>query len=114
MKVFETGTKSRPFPHALVVGLDRHPRSVSRTMSKTKILKRTAMKPFTKYVNLQHVMPTRYATDMDVKSVVTVPGVKGEKKSPTHVEVKKMFEDRYLSGTKPGSGSAWFFEKLRF
>jgi len=36
-------------------------------------LKRTNIKPFVKYVNLNHLMPTRYsvaAADLDLKDVV--------------------------------------------
>merc|ERR1711959_269654 len=33
---------------------------VTRSMSKEKIQKRTKMKPFLKYVNYTHLMPTRY------------------------------------------------------
>ena len=83
-------------------------------MSQKKILQRIKTKPFTKYINLQHVMPTRYSVDFDIKSIVNVGSVKKESKRETHVAVKNMLEDRYLSGTKPGTGSAWFFEKLRF
>jgi len=36
-------------------------------MSKRKILKRSRVKPFLKYANMQHLMPTRYVVDIDVK-----------------------------------------------
>ena len=60
VKSFDEGNKERKFPHALVAGIERYPRLVNKKMSKKKIEKRTNIKPFIKYVNLNHVMPTRY------------------------------------------------------
>ncbi|CAJ1428065.1 unnamed protein product [Effrenium voratum] len=60
VKAFDDGTKHRPFGHCLVAGVDRAPLKVTRKMSKKKITKRTKVKPFVKYVNYNHVMPTRY------------------------------------------------------
>ncbi len=42
-------------------------------MGKKKILKRTTVKPFVKYVNLNHIMPTRYMVsgEVDFKNIVT-------------------------------------------
>jgi large subunit ribosomal protein L27e len=42
-------------------------------MGKKKILKRTTVKPFVKYVNLNHIMPTRYLVsgEVDFKNIVT-------------------------------------------
>ncbi|CAE8742184.1 unnamed protein product [Polarella glacialis] len=45
-KVFDDGSKSRPFGHCLVAGVDRAPLKVTRKMSKKKISKRTRVKPF--------------------------------------------------------------------
>ena len=115
VKSFEEGAKGRRFSHVLVAGIERYPRKVTKSMSKKKILKKSKVKPFLKYVNLQHVMPTRYAVDIDLKNAVKVGELKqDEKKTETKKEVKKLFEEKYLAGNKPGSGNAWFFEKLRF
>ena len=42
-------------------------------MGKNKILKRTCVKPFVRYVNLNHVMPTRYMVsgEIDFKNIVS-------------------------------------------
>jgi large subunit ribosomal protein L27e len=42
-------------------------------MGKKKIQKRTTVKPFVKYVNYNHIMPTRYlvSNEVDFKSIVT-------------------------------------------
>jgi hypothetical protein len=47
----DNGTKSHPFPHALVAGIERYPSKVTRRMSKTKQAKKSKVKPFVKQVN---------------------------------------------------------------
>ncbi|CAN0340730.1 unnamed protein product, partial [Hapterophycus canaliculatus] len=59
VKPFDEGSDSRKFGHAIVAGIDRYPRRVTKAMSKEKIKKRTKLKPFIKYVNVNHIMPTR-------------------------------------------------------
>jgi hypothetical protein len=58
------------FPHLLVVGIARNPRQVKRSINKKKFIKKTGVKPFVKYVNQNHVMPTRFvANDFDFKEL---------------------------------------------
>mmetsp|Transcript_3688 Transcript_3688/g.7891 ORF Transcript_3688/g.7891 Transcript_3688/m.7891 type:complete len:157 (-) Transcript_3688:76-546(-) len=115
VKAYDEGSKERPFPHALVAGIDRYPLKVAKAMSKAKILKRSAIKPFVKHINYQHLMPTRYQVDIEVKQVV-IPG--SLKKLDTRVEtrkdVKKLFQQRYLERGKNTLGVQYFFKKLRF
>lgn len=115
VKMFEDGSKSRKFPHALVAGIERYPRKVTKSMSKKQILKKVKVKPFLKHINLQHLMPTRYTTDIDVKAAVKAADLKDEEvKVQTKKDIKQIFEQKYLAGSKAGSGTAYFFEKLRF
>ena len=60
VKVFEEGNGKYKFPHALVCGVAKPPRKVTRRMSEKKVNKRTTMQVFTKVINLQHFMPTRF------------------------------------------------------
>ena len=60
IKMFNEGSKSRRFGHALVAGIERAPRQVTKAMSEARIAKRIKIKPFVKYVNFNHLMPTRY------------------------------------------------------
>merc|ERR1712198_581391 len=60
VKSNDDGTQERPYEHALVTGIDRYPRKVTKSMSKKKVAKRSKLKPFVRIVNLKHVMPTRY------------------------------------------------------
>ena len=57
IKIFQ----ERKFGNALVVGISRYPRKVTRKdfANKKKFERRTTVKPFVKYVNLNHLMPTR-------------------------------------------------------
>ena len=76
VKAYDDGNAERRFAHAMVAGIDRAPRKVTRSMSKEKIQKRTKMKPFLKYVNYTHLMPTRYVVDLDLKKIVDESGLK--------------------------------------
>ena len=76
------------------------------------------VKPFIKVVNYTHLMPTRYALEVELKSIVTPDIVTGNQANPTarqnaRKEVKKIFEEKYDSSLKTGKGK-WFFQKLRF
>jgi large subunit ribosomal protein L27e len=115
VNVKEEGTKDQKFAHALVAGIDRYPRKVTRAMKEDRIKKRTQIKPFVKTVNLNHIMPTRYQlTDMDLAKTIS-EAADGEKIK----SVKKVFEDRYRkqAESKAGknkTGAQYFFKKLRF
>jgi large subunit ribosomal protein L27e len=53
-----------------VAGIARNPRQVKRTLNKKKFIKRTSLKPFVKYINQSHVLPTRFVvSDFDLKEV---------------------------------------------
>ena len=90
---------------------------VSKSMGQKKILKRSKVKPFVKFVNFNHLMPTRYSlTDLDLKTSVKPEAVRkaGDGRIEARKAVKKQFEERYLSKTKQSGGSQYFFAKLRF
>lgn len=68
VKTFDDATKEHKFGHALVAGIDRAPLKVTKSMGQKKIIKRSRVKPFIKYINYNHIMPTRYTvTDIDVR-----------------------------------------------
>merc|ERR1712137_1040653 len=102
VKTFDEGSKDREFGHCLVAGIDRAPQKVNKGMSKKKILKRSKIKPFLKYVNYQHIMPTRYmVSDIDLRTAVTAPAMKkADTKVAAKKEVKTAFEERYLNRGK--------------
>merc|ERR1712071_374421 len=102
VKTFDDGSKDREFGHCLVAGIDRNPLKVTKSMSKKKILKRSKIKPFLKYVNYNHIMPTRYTvSDIDLRTIVTPTAMKKiDSKVESRKEIKKLFEGRYLQRGK--------------
>jgi large subunit ribosomal protein L27e len=48
MKTFDDGTSEKMFGQALVAGIDRYPRRVTRRMNKAKVHKNCRIKPFVK------------------------------------------------------------------
>jgi large subunit ribosomal protein L27e len=110
VRTLEEKDKVRPYGCCLVAGIERYPKKVTMAMPKSKIAKRSKIKPFVKIVNYTHLMPTRFSLDVDLKNV-TLEKIYGEHKNrrATKRQVKKAFEDRYKTGK-----NKWFFAKLRF
>ena len=56
-----------------MVGIERYPRKVTGKMSQKRISRKSHVKPFVKFVNYNHMMPTRFVLkdDLDFKNVVT-------------------------------------------
>jgi len=116
VKTFDEATKEHKFGHALVAGIDRAPLRVTKSMGQKKILKRSRVKPFIKYVNFNHMMPTRYTvSDINLKDIVKPEALKKQDaREDTRKQIKKAFEDRYLNRGKNTGGVQYFFQKLRF
>lgn len=53
VKTFDDGTADKQFGHALVAGIDRYPRKVTKKMGTAKLKKKSKIKPFLKVSNLQ-------------------------------------------------------------
>merc|ERR1711900_55115 len=111
VKESNDGAQDRLYGHALVAGIDKYPRKVTKSMGKKKIHKRNKVRSFVKVINFNHIMPTRYSVDIAVnKEVVNKEALKdmtAKRKARAHV--KKLFEERYKTGK-----NKWFFQKLRF
>ncbi|KAM0795304.1 ribosomal L27e protein family-domain-containing protein [Usnea florida] len=107
----DSGSKTHPFPHALVAGIERYPSQITRRMSKTRQAKRSKVKPFIKTINYNHLMPTRYTMELEgLKGVVTNDTFKEvSQREDAKKTVKKALEERYTSGK-----NRWFFTPLRF
>ena len=93
-------------------------RALALTRARSRPPHASQVKPFIKMVNYTHLMPTRYALEVELKSIVTTDLVSGSSANPTarqnaRKEVKKIFEDKYNSSLKTGKNK-WFFQKLRF
>mmetsp|Transcript_7222 Transcript_7222/g.7857 ORF Transcript_7222/g.7857 Transcript_7222/m.7857 type:complete len:148 (-) Transcript_7222:83-526(-) len=122
VKAFDDGTKARPFGHCLVAGVDRPPRKVHKKMTKKKITKRTRVKPFLKYINYNHIMPTRYQVpaELGAQSLATdqqmdTPDGRVEAKK----FVKNLFQEKFVNPPadktgRPSKDVIFLRKKLRF
>lgn len=111
LKNYDEGTKDRGYGHAVVAGIQRNPRSVSKKMERKKRAKRIRIKPFVKSYNHTHLMPTRYLVETPCLSHVSAKNVVKDqsKRRKARAEVKANFQDLYKSGVH-----RWFFSKLQF
>lgn len=83
---------------------------VVKKTSQKKQARRSTVKSFIKVVNYQHMMPTRYTLDVDLKDVVTTDCVNNStKRKEANKEAKALLEEKFKSGK-----NRWFFTKLRF
>ena len=101
-----------------VAGIDRYPRKVVRAMGKAKMEKRTKIKPFVKVLNFNHLMPTRYSVDIELKKVVDENSIAQANIKDTRKTVKTLFQEKYRTQTnksdRKSAGVSYFFNKLRF
>jgi large subunit ribosomal protein L27e len=111
IKPHDDGSKSHPFGHALVAGIERYPLKVTKAHSAKKVAKRTKIKPFVKVVNYNHLMPTRYTFELDtLKTAVSTETFKEpSQREEAKKTIKKVFEEKHQAGK-----NQWFFTKLNF
>ncbi|KAJ8747802.1 hypothetical protein K2173_006963 [Erythroxylum novogranatense] len=110
VKSFDDGTRDRPYGHCLVAGIKKYPGKVIKKDSAKKTAKKSRVKCFIKLVNYQHLMPTRYTLDVDLKDVVNADVLQSrDKKVVAAKETKARLEERFKTGK-----NRWFFTKLRF
>lgn len=110
IRAFDEGTRDRPYGHCLVAGISKYPKKVIRKDSAKKTAKKSRVKAFIKTVNYNHIMPTRYTLDVDLKDVVTPDCLQSRDKKVTAAkEAKARLEERFKTGK-----NRWFFTKLRF
>eukprot|EP00741_Cyanophora_paradoxa_P020599 tig00021275_g19883.t1 len=110
VKNYDDGSSERHFGHALVAGIERYPLKVTKDMGQKRMAKRSKVKPFLRMINYNHIMPTRYSLDVDLKSVnPTEVAANPTAKQAAKKELAKVFKERYQTGK-----NKWFFTKLRF
>ncbi|KAG8365226.1 hypothetical protein BUALT_Bualt18G0082300 [Buddleja alternifolia] len=89
VKNFDDGTRDRAYGHCLVAGVAKYPSKVIRKDSAKKQAKKSRVKAFVKVVNYNHIMPTRYTLDVDLKDVVSPDAlVSRDKKVTACKEIK--------------------------
>ena len=117
VKALDEGSADKKFPHAIVCGIDVAPRKVTRTMNKKTIKRKTKVKPFIKSLNYTHILPTRYAVDIDLKKAEE----QTDDKKALKRAIRKTLEERYLDqaaaaakSERKSQGTSYFYKKLRF
>ena len=96
----DKGTNNRKFPHALVAGVERAPLKVTKKMGKKRLAKRSRVKPFSKFINFNHLLPTRYTVpDFDLSAVNSTALAEPETKKEAKKALKEEFESRYVKGS---------------
>jgi len=94
-------------------------------MSKTKIKRRSTLKPFAKIVNYNHILPTRFQVTgefaqagQELKTVVTEDKLANkESRKKLKNEIKQIFTERYNTpdtANEKQPAVDFFFKKLRF
>ena len=123
VKVFDDGTKARPFGHALVIGIEKAPLAITKRMSQRKTAKRQRVKPFVQYVNFNHIIPTRYtlpSENFDCKSWISESQMETpEGRTTAKMAFKTMIKDKFKNmpadkSGKPLKDLAFLKTKLRF
>lgn len=59
VQAYDEGSNERGYGHAVVAGIARYPRKVTKRMGKKKQARRNKIKPFVKVINYNHLMATR-------------------------------------------------------
>jgi len=111
IKQVDDGNKERPYPHAIVAGIERYPRKVTKRMGAKRLARRSKVKPFIKVVNYSHLFPTRYSLELEgLKGILSAETFKEpSQREDSKKQLKKLLEDRYTNGK-----NKWFFQPLRF
>jgi len=62
IKQLDEGTKERPYPHAIIAGIERYPRKVTKRMGAKTLAKRNKVKPF---IKVRHLNPDELGLIID-------------------------------------------------
>ncbi|PWZ02151.1 putative 60S large subunit ribosomal protein L27 [Testicularia cyperi] len=111
IKQYDDGTKDRAFPYILAAGIEKYPQKVTKRMGAKTVAKRSKVKPFVKAISYNHLMPTRYALELDglKNSVSQETFADATTRKEARSQIKQIFEEKYTSGK-----NKWFFTPLRF
>jgi large subunit ribosomal protein L27e len=95
----------------LVVGIERYPLKITNKMGVKRIAKRSRIKPFVKLINYNHLLPTRYIVDIELKNIdFSNEALKNPtRKRKIRQALRAILQERYSSGK-----NKWLFQKLRF
>ena len=120
VKQIDEGKKNRKFGHALVAGIERAPKKITKRMSQKKIDRKTKIKPFVKFVNYTHLLATRFTVkdDFDFKNIVTEESLETPEARKEAVKaLKAKLEERFRNPEGAGERQTmadFIFKRLRF
>ena len=120
IKQIDEGKKNRKFGHALVAGIERSPKKITKRMSQKKLDKKMHVKPFVKFVNYTHLLATRFTVkeDFDFKNIVTEEACETPEERKAMIKaLKAKLEERYRNPEGSGdrqSAADFIFKRLRF
>lgn len=104
----------------MVAGIARNLPQVKRADSKKKFIKKTSVKPFVKYVNQNHVLPTRFlVNDFDLKDVKDDNLKTKENREALRKTLRESFSSALRNQANPKENekaghTKFFFSRLRF
>jgi large subunit ribosomal protein L27e len=108
-------TEARKYPHAIVLGIEKYPKKLTKDMSQEVLVKRTQVRVFFKTVNFNHLLLTRHTLKDDdfwnkikIPTIVESLGDAAEKKKSVD-EVSAILRQKFLNGKH-----SWFFKPLQF
>jgi large subunit ribosomal protein L27e len=108
-------TEGRTYPHAVVLGIEKSPKPLSKSMSQEALVARTQVKVFVKTVNFNHLLLTRHLLkDEDfwakIKQDAIVRALKDPSEKKAALEaVAAVLRQKYLNNKFP-----WLFKPLQF
>ena len=141
VKPYDDGTNDRKYSHALVTGIDKYPRKVTKDMGKKTLEARNKLKPFVKVrlenrmlflksglrkfrfilfnfknpflqvIAYSHLLPTRYSVDVNFDKT----SINKESLKDPSKKRRALREAKAKLEEKHKAGkNKWFFSKLRF
>jgi large subunit ribosomal protein L27e len=105
----DTKSKERKYGTALLAGIKKYPKRVTRGMSKRRIARRSKVTVFLRIVNQKHFFATRYNLDLSKELRGKLSVADAARKSKSRSTLQKVFQARHNANT-----NRWFFQKLRF
>ena len=120
IKQIDEGKKNRKFGHALVAGIERSPKKITKRMGQKKLDRKMRLKPFVKYVNYTHLLATRFLVkeDFEFKNIVTEEALEAPEERKNMIKaLKAKLEERYRNPEGAGerqSAADFVFKRLRF
>jgi large subunit ribosomal protein L27e len=111
----QTATEGRKYPHAVVLGIEKSPKPLLKSLTQEALVSRTQVKVFVKTVNFNHLLLTRHQlkdedfwTKIKPDAIVQALKDQNEKKAALDAAAS-VLRQKYLNNKFP-----WLFKPLQF